>query len=338
MQITPGKVIPKELLSKLNHRMAANPVILKALIQDVKSFDKPSSFFNFESEVQKLKISVPLVELVKNELFIKPILETLELDIKQTSTDSVNLQDDKPAIVLNPMIEPANNNSPSFYVSLTIHDKILHNCQLDTGASHNLMPKAIMEDLGLDITIPYHDLFSFDSRKVKFLGLIKDLSITLTQLPMKSMMMDTVVVDVPPKFCMLLSRGWIKRLGGSLQNDLSYVIVLVFGGESRRLYKEAQLAYIISDEKNPKNHPIYAVDTDFGACILQIEESQKAIMQIRKPIVQAKKMQGIQVWEMFFDGACSMETPGVGVVLISPQKESIQWSFKPAFQVTNNTA
>jgi len=36
------------------------------------------------------------------------------------------------------------------------------------------------------------------------------------------------------------------------------------------------LAYIISDEKNPTNHPIYAVDTDFGACILQIEESQKA--------------------------------------------------------------
>ena len=43
--------------------------------------------------------------------------------------------------------------------------------------------------------------------------------------------------------------------------------------ESRRLYREAQLAYIISDEKNPSNHPIYAVDINFGACILQMEES-----------------------------------------------------------------
>ena len=76
-----------------------------------------------------------------------------------------------------------------------------------------------------------------------------------------------------PKFGMLLSKGWIKRLGGSLQNDLSYATVPLFGGESKRLYREVQLAYIISDEKNPTNHPIYAIDTDFGACILHIEES-----------------------------------------------------------------
>jgi hypothetical protein len=135
---------------------------------------------------------------------------------------------------------------------------------------------------------------------VKCLGLIKDLAITLTQLPMKSMMMDIVVADVPPKFGMLLSRGWIKRLGGTLQNDLSYATVPVFGGESRRLYREAQLAYIISDEKNPTNHPIYAVDTDFGACILQIEESQKASMQIRKPTVQAEKSKEVRF------GRCSL--------------------------------
>ena len=93
------------------------------------------------------------------------------------------------------------------------------------------MPKAVMDELGLNITKSYHDMFSFDSRKVKCLGLIKDLSITLSQLPMKSMVMDIVVADVPPKFGMFLSKGWIKRLGRTLQNDLSYATVLVFGGE-----------------------------------------------------------------------------------------------------------
>jgi len=200
------------------------------------------------------------------------------------------------------------------------------------------MPKAVMEVLGLDITRPYHDLFSFDSRRVKCLGLIKNLSITLTQLPMKSMMMDIVVADVPPKFGMLPTKGWIKRLGGTLWNDLSYVTISVFGGKNRRLYKEAQLAYIISDEKNPINHPIYVVNIDFGACILEIEESQKAVMQIMKLKVQLEEEQGGQVWEMFFDGACSRETAGAGVVLVSPQQESIQLSFKLVFQVTNNIA
>ena len=213
---------------------------------------------------------------MKSEVFRRPILDALELKSTQASTDYVNLQDDKPTATLILMNEPANENSPSFFVSLTIHDKILHNCLLDTGTSHNLMPKAIMEELGLDITRPYHDLLSFDSMKVKCLGLIKNLAITLTQLPMKSMMMDIVVVDVPPKFGMLLSRGWIKRLRRTLQDDLSYSTIPVFGGESIRLYREAQLAYIISDEKNPTNHPIYDVDTNFGASILQIKESQKA--------------------------------------------------------------
>jgi hypothetical protein len=87
---------------------------------------------------------------------------------------------------------------------------------MDSGASHNLMPKIVMEELGLEVTKPYHDLYSFDSRKVQCLGVIKDLVVTLLQLPMKSVIMDVVVVDVPPNFCMLLSRSWIKILGGTL--------------------------------------------------------------------------------------------------------------------------
>eukprot|EP00253_Pinus_taeda_P035945 PITA_35945 len=331
-------VVPTEQHNIRQRRPAADPVILKAPAQEVRGPDKSPSPFSFESKVQKLKIALPLLEIVKSEVFRKPILDALEMKATQTSTDYVNLQDDKPAVFLSPMTEPADDNSPSFYVSLTIYDKILHNCLLDTGDSHNLMPKAVMDVLGLDITKPYHDLFSFDSRKVKCLGLIRDLAITLTQLPMKSMVMDIVVVDVPPKFGILLFRGWIKRLGGTLQNDLSYAIVPVFGGESRRLYREARLAYIISNEENPSKHPIYAVDTDFGACILQIEESQKASMQIKKPVNQAREEKGSQVWEMFFDGTSSRETAGAGVVLISPKQESTHLSFKLAFQVTNNVA
>ena len=43
---------------------------------------------------------------------------------------------------------------PPLYISLNIHDKILHNAILDSDASHNLMPKVVMERLGLEITKP----------------------------------------------------------------------------------------------------------------------------------------------------------------------------------------
>ena len=48
--------------------------------------------------------------------------------------------------------ESPESDVPPFYISLRIHDYVLHNAMFDSGASHNLMPKAIMENLGLDIT------------------------------------------------------------------------------------------------------------------------------------------------------------------------------------------
>ena len=67
--------------------------------------------------------------------------------------------------------------------------------------------------------------------------------VNLTQLPMKSVIMDVVVADITPKFGMFLSRSWAKKVGGSLQMDLSYATIPVFGGENRRLYRKLQYVY-----------------------------------------------------------------------------------------------
>jgi len=124
---------------------------------------------------------------------------------------------------------------------------------------------------------------------------------------MNSVVMDIVVADVPPKFGMLLSRSWIKILGGTLQMDLTYATIPVFGGEHRRLYREAQLAYIISDESNPTNHPIFALDTDLGSSLQQLTHALEPPLKLRKqPIVFHEFPPPITpIWKMFFYGACS---------------------------------
>ena len=90
---------------------------------------------------------------------------------------------------------------------------------LDLGASHDLMPKWVVESLGLEVTRPYKDLYSFDSRKVKSLGLIKYMVVNLIELPYKMVLMDVVVADIPAKFGVLLSRSWTSKLKGRLQMD-----------------------------------------------------------------------------------------------------------------------
>jgi hypothetical protein len=131
---------------------------------------------------------------------------------------------------------------------------------LDSSASHNLMPKVTIDELGLDITRTYKDLFSFVSRKVQCFGLTKDLVVSLAQIPSKNMVMGVVILDIPPKLGMLLSRSWAVKLKGTLQMDMSYATISVFGHD-KRLYREVLLKYMVSNKMQPNNHPIYTIDT-----------------------------------------------------------------------------
>jgi ribonuclease HI len=157
---------------------------------------------------------------------------------------------------------------------------------------------------------------------------------------MKSVVMDIVVSDVRPKFGMLLSRSWIKRLGGTLQMDLTYASIHVFGGEHRILYIEAHLAYIVSDEVDSTNHPIFSLDTDLGSNLLQLTNSPKPPLKIRKKSLTLYEYSPPinSIWKMFFDGASSREGVGTRVVLVSPIQEIISLSYKLEFETTNNVA
>jgi hypothetical protein len=124
------------------------PVLVEDPILEVKEIRKSPSSFKFENEIQKIKIPMPFLELIKNEEFQKYLSKMLLLD----TTDSVNLQDENPTVILGPLIADRDDSSPPFYRSLNIHDKVLHNYLMDSGSSHNLMPKAVMDELGLEVT------------------------------------------------------------------------------------------------------------------------------------------------------------------------------------------
>jgi hypothetical protein len=110
-------------------------------------------------------------------LSIEPDIGTKVLNLGSVHhSNTINLVDDRPELLFVPEFDGQTDNGivAPFYISLNIHDLILHNAILDSSASHNLMPKVVMEKLGLEVTRPYKDFHSFDSNKVKCIGLIKD--------------------------------------------------------------------------------------------------------------------------------------------------------------------
>jgi ribonuclease HI len=152
--------------------------------------------------------------------------------------------------------------------------------------------------------------------------------------------MDVVVVDVPTKYGMLLSRSWGAKLGGYLQLDMTYATIPLFGGKYTRLYRETKLAYTVSDPKNPNNYHVYVVDQDLGSCILSVNSELEDFSEI-KQIDHCESLVDIEegMWKMFFDGASSWEGSGAGILFVSPSgNKIIPFSFRLQFETdsTNN--
>ena len=88
---------------KQSQPQVKDQAILRAPSNEVKPSDKISYSFNFESKIQKVKIPMPLTELMKNDIFKSAILKSLQPKTPIV-VDYVNLQDDKPTVTIGPMV------------------------------------------------------------------------------------------------------------------------------------------------------------------------------------------------------------------------------------------
>jgi hypothetical protein len=71
-----------------------------------KEVEKVSPPFNFENEMAKIKISVPFNELIKKGEYREQIIKMLKMG---ETPDTLNVQDDHPAILFGPCVEETND-------------------------------------------------------------------------------------------------------------------------------------------------------------------------------------------------------------------------------------
>ena len=91
--------------------------------------------------------------------------------------------------------------------------------------------------------------------------------VSLDQILAKNVLMDVVVVDIPPQFSMFLSRSWGAKLKGTLKLDFSYATIPVFG-QLRKLYWEKKMKYMITSKEKHINHLINTVHTNLESFVL----------------------------------------------------------------------
>jgi hypothetical protein len=146
---------------------------------------------------------------------------------------------------------------------------------------------------------------------------------------------------------MLLSRSWAVKLKGTLQMDMSYATIPIFGHD-RRLYREVILKYMVSNKTQPHNHPIYTIDTEVGSSIFyndlnfEEEESMTIVAADEETAWETtectdpKDRMERRVWNMSFDGAVNREGVGAGIWVSPPEASTKLCSYKLMFECTNN--
>jgi hypothetical protein len=101
---------------------------------------------------------------------------------------------------------------------------------LDSRAGAKMMSLKVMEQLGLKATQPYRNACGFESRAILNHGVVENVEVRLGKYPERVIHMDTVVMDVPNVWGMVLSRKFVAMLGGILEMDLTYINVPMENG------------------------------------------------------------------------------------------------------------
>ena len=124
--------------------------------------------------------------------------------------------------------KPKRGRVPPFFISFEINELIIHNCMVDCGATHNMMPLSVIRTIGLDCTRHYQVgecIFSIDSISVLAYGEIKYFCAKISYAPQIHTVFTIIVVDLPLAYNLVLGHEWSYPLGGCLLNDISYTML-----------------------------------------------------------------------------------------------------------------
>ena len=105
--------------------------------------------FSLQTILSKVKIYIPFSELLKNKEYRDKITGMVKGQ-GYFLPDILEVNDDVPTISFGTKLKNGDEEEvPPFYLSLNVQDMVVHNSMLDSGASHNLVPKGVVESLGL---------------------------------------------------------------------------------------------------------------------------------------------------------------------------------------------
>jgi hypothetical protein len=184
----------------------AKPLPLEVLLPKTSKLGKLDLNFDFEGALSKMHVNVPLREAIK----IPSIKERFDTFFSRSDEPM-----DPPIMLQATHFRVQYGENPPFFMTLTMNNKNLNNCMLDTGVGANMMSLKVMQQVGLKVTRPYRNVCGFESKAIPTHGVVESVEVRLKEYPKKTVHIDIVG--------MLLSRKFGAMISGSLEMDLTFL-------------------------------------------------------------------------------------------------------------------
>jgi hypothetical protein len=166
----------------------AKPPPLEILLPKTSRAGKVDLNFDFEGALSKMHVNVPLREAIK----IPSIKECFD-----TFFSGSNEPMDPPIMLQADHFRVQYGENPPFFMTLTMNNKNLNNCMLDTGVGANMMSLKVVQQMGLKVTRPYRNVCGFKSKEIPTHRVVENVEVCLKEYPEKTVHIDNVVVDIP---------------------------------------------------------------------------------------------------------------------------------------------
>jgi ribonuclease HI len=215
-------------------------------------------------------------------------------------------------------------NTP-FYIFVKIMDKIAHCCLIDGGSGPSVMSKIIMEEIILSCTNENaRSMLSYNSLQKMTIGEIKYVTLVLCAHPeIRTTLSIQVIYMLLINYSIILGRDWKSLTGGYLSLDGTHLSTPQ-NGKNIIVLREGRISPYIESVPQPN---VNYIEEDLGVYSIFSEEDNI-------PLEKIDLDDGI--WHMHFDGSCSNEGNGAGIVLISLVGKIHNFSYRLEFTFMNN--
>jgi hypothetical protein len=169
------------------------------------------------------------------------------------------------------------------------------------------MSKIIMEELGLSFTNENaRSILSYNSLQQTTIGEIKDVTLVLCTHPEIRTTLNIQVIDMPMiNYSIILGRDWQDLIGGYLSHEGTNLSIPQNGKKIIVIREGGISPYIESVPQPSVNH----IKENVGVYSIFAEEDNIPLERIDS---------NDELWNMHFDGSCSNEGNGAGIILVSP--------------------